>query len=77
MFVRIYTYVYVCMGSYYTYLYTHIEQKTKKILKFKLLVSTENGSKLMAASFIQFISVKVPITILKNLLYIASQYILT
>lgn len=77
MFVRIYTYVYVCMGSYYTYLYTHIEQKTKKILKFKLLVSTENGSKLMAASFIQFISVKVPITVLKNLLYIASQYILT
>lgn len=61
----------------YTYIYTHTEQKTKKILKFKLLVSTENGSKLMAASFIQFISGKAPITILKNLLYIVSQYILT
>lgn len=68
----------MCVWAHnYTYLYTHIEQKTKKILKFKLLVSTENGSKLMAASFIQFISGKVPITILKNLLHIASQYILT
>lgn len=72
-YVHVLIIIHACM---HTYIHTYNNNK-KDNLKFKLLVSTENRNGLIAASFVQFISAKVPITLLKNLLYIVSQNILT